>query len=215
MKAYIFDLDGTLLDSMKVWEQIDVDFLAKRGFAVPPGYMEEISASSFPEAAACTIRRFGLSDSVEELLREWNDMAVHAYGHTVGLKPFAREYLAKLKACGAKLGIATSLPAELYEPALQNHGIREWFDAICSVEEGTRGKESPDIFLLAAERLGVEPAGCVVFEDVLEAVRSAKAAGMTVYGVYDESSRANWEEIGKTADGVLCSFADAPLPQTV
>ncbi|MDR1748769.1 MAG: HAD family phosphatase, partial [Spirochaetaceae bacterium] len=88
MKSYIFDLDGTLLDSMKLWEQIDIDFLTQRGLEVPPDYIGEICSRSFYEAAVYTVRRFGLPGSPESLMEEWNRMAVYAYGHTVEMKPF-------------------------------------------------------------------------------------------------------------------------------
>lgn len=213
MKAYIFDLDGTLLDSMHVWEQIDVDFLTRRGFEVPPDYISAICSKSFPEAAAYTIELFALPDSVDDLLKEWHDMAVYAYGHTVSLKPYVREYLTLLKERGVKLSVATSLPAALYEPTLRNNGIWGLFDAICSTDEVSYGKTRPDVFLLAAQKLGSAPADCVVFEDIPQAVQSAKEAGMTVYGVYDEASREHWAWIGKIADGVIRNFKDAPLPE--
>ena len=212
MKAYVFDLDGTLLDSMNIWEQIDVEFLKKRGFDVPPDYIDALSSKSFPEAAEYTIKRFRLKDSVDELLHEWQAMAVYAYGNTIALKPNAGEYLLALKSKGAKLGIATSLPPSLYSPALNNHGIENLFDAVCSTDEVEHGKTHPDIFYLIARKLGVSPSGCVMFEDVLQAVQSAKSAGMTVYGVYDESSKDHWEQIKQTADGTFCDFKDAPLP---
>lgn len=212
MKAYIFDLDGTLLDSMGVWEQIDVDFLTGRGFDVPTDYANAICSRSFREAAEYTIERFRLPDSAEDLQREWNDMAIYAYGHTVPLKPYAREYLSALKERGAKLGIATSLPAALYHPALQNNGIASIFEVICSTEEIPYGKTRPDIFCLAARRLRVEPSDCIVFEDILQAIQSAKSIGMTVYGVYDKASDQYWDEIKELADGVLYDFRNAPLP---
>ena len=213
MNAYIFDLDGTLLDSMNVWEQIDVDFLSKRGFDVPEDYFDAVGSLSFQEAAEYTIERFNLPDTVDNLLVEWNSMAVYAYVNTVPLKPNALEYLTALKNRGAKLAIATSLPAALYEPVLRNHGIMELFDVVCSTDEVTHGKTRPDVFILAAQRLGVAPEMCVVFEDILQAMQSARRAGMTVYGVYDDSSSEHWEAIKKTADGVIYDFKDAPIPE--
>lgn len=213
MKAYIFDLDGTLLDSMGVWLDIDVEFLKKRGLDTPDDYADRISAMTFSEAAAHTIKRFGLPDSEESIMREWNSMAAFAYGNTVQMKPHAKEYLAELKKRGAKLAIATSSVRELYEPALRKHGIYDWFDVICDASEAGYGKSRPDIFLLTAKKLGVSSGDCIVFEDILTAIKSAKSVGMTVYGVYDKSSEADWERVKQIADGVISDFRNAPLPK--
>jgi len=210
MKAYIFDLDGTLFDSLDVWHKIDIDFLQKRGIAVPPDYYKEITAMTFDESADYTIRRFGLSDSIDELKQEWIDMAEYAYGHTVQMKPYAKEYIKMLKSRGEKLAIATSLFSNLLELALNNHGIYDYFDVICTTEEAGYGKSRPDVFLLTAKKLGVEPCDCIVFEDILEAVKSAKSIGMTVCGVYDKSSQADWEEIKKNADYTIFDFENLP-----
>jgi HAD superfamily hydrolase (TIGR01509 family) len=210
--AAIFDLDGTLVDSMWVWERIDVDFLAKRGIEVPPDYFDAISALGFRETANYTIERFSLGESPDALMREWNDMAIDEYSHNIGLKPGAGEYLERLRAAGVRLAVATSSPPELSEPALVNNGIREFFDVVCTAGDVARGKEFPDIFLYAAERISTNPGRCLVFEDTLPAVKSAKRAGMSVWGVYDESSSDHWEEIKRTADGYLRNFRDAPQP---
>ncbi|WP_461248195.1 HAD family hydrolase, partial [Treponema sp. R6D11] len=209
-KAYIFDLDGTLLDSMGVWGQIDADFLAKRGIAVPPDYMDAISPMTFYETAAYTIKRFALSDSVEDLMREWNNMAAHAYGHTVQMKPHAKEYLTTLREGGAKLAIATSLSAELCDLVLRNNGIDDFFDAICRTDEAGYGKSRPDVFLLAAKKIGVSPQDCLVFEDLFEAVKSAKSASFGVCAVYDKSPENYWEQMKAIADYAITDFYDAP-----
>ena len=211
-KGYIFDLDGTLLDSMGVWDQIDVDFLAKRGIELPPDYMNAISSMTFREAAAYTIKRFALPDSVDGLNREWNDMAAYAYGHTVRMKPRAKEYLMALKERGVKLAIATSTFPELCDPVMRNNGIDNLFSVICNTNETGYGKSRPDVFLLAAEKIGVTPGDCLVFEDILAAVKSAKSAGMGVCAVYDKTSEKDWEEIKKTADYAIVDFRDAPPP---
>ncbi|GHV52108.1 beta-phosphoglucomutase [Synergistales bacterium] len=217
MNSAIFDLDGTLIDSMKVWEKIDADFLAKRGLSVPPDYFGAISALGFRETANYTIKRFGLRDSAEDLTREWNDMAYHEYARNIRLKPYAREYLTKLKSMKVKLAVATSSPSVLCNAALSNNGIAGYFDVIQTADSAYSSsaeiydKRSPRVFLQAADKLSVQPERCAVFEDILRAVRSAKAAGMTVYAVYDESSKEDWEEIKREADGFLYDFKDAPL----
>ena len=212
MKAYIFDLDGTLLDSMGIWQDIDIEFLRKRNIPIPADYSDSISALSFPEAAAYTINRFGLPDSRDDLMSEWSNMAVYAYSHTVKLKPYARDYLLALRESGVKLAVATSATPELYIPALKNNGIYDLFHIICSADEVGHGKSRPDIFLHTANKLAVSPCDCIMFEDLLVAVKSAKSIGMTVYGVYDKASEDDWEQIKLVADGTITDFRNAPLP---
>ena len=211
VRAAIFDLDGTLLDSMGVWDQVDIDFLAKRGIAVPDDYMTKVAAMQFRQIAEYTIARFGLPDTPEALMDEWDDMARVAYATTVEAKPGALDYLHDLKARGVRLGVATSLPPRLREPALEHVGMLDLFDAIVSVDDANDvGKDRPDVYLLAAARLGVEPRDCTVFEDLLVAMRSAKSVGMRVWAMHDDSSDADWPRICDLAAGVLFDFRDAP-----
>lgn len=160
-KAAIFDLDGTLLNSMDIWEHIDISFLKKRNLPVPENYVAEICARSFEEAAQYTIDLFGLSEKAEDIIREWNDMAVYEYAHNVRLSPHALDYLLRLKAADIKLAVATGLPERLYIPCLENNAVSEIFDALCSTDEVLRGKEYPDVFELAAYKVGVLPEHCI------------------------------------------------------
>jgi HAD superfamily hydrolase (TIGR01509 family) len=212
-EAAIFDLDGTLLNSMDVWEKIDIAFLSKRGLPVPINYVTEICARSFEEAAQYTIELFELSEGVESIIKEWNAMAAYEYAHHVRLMPYTLDYMSRLNALRVKLAVATGLPEELYKPCLTNNGVYESFDIICSTDQVERGKEYPDIFLFASGELKIPPQKCIVFEDVLPAVRSAKQAGMITYGVYDKYSAHNESEIKAIADGYLYDFRNAPLPQ--
>ena len=139
-KGAVFDLDGTLLDSMEVWKNIDIEFLSKRGLQVPKDYSDEILAMSFRETAEYTIARFGLREQPDDVMHEWNQMAIEAYGHHVQLKPGAKEYLLKLKSRGIRLGVCTALSQKLYLPCLQNNGIYELFDACISTDDVSRGK---------------------------------------------------------------------------
>ena len=210
-KGAIFDLDGTLLDSMGVWDQVDIDFLSKRGIDVPDDYMTKVAAMQFRQIAEYTIARFSLTDTPEELMDEWDHMARVMYATVVEAKPYAREYLAQLKESGAKLAVATSLPPMLREPAMKHVGIFDYFDEVVSVDDaGDVGKDQPDVYLLAASRLGVEPGECTVFEDLLIGMRSAKSVGMKVWAMHDDSSDADWPAICGLADGVMFEFHDAP-----
>jgi HAD superfamily hydrolase (TIGR01509 family) len=210
-KGAIFDLDGTLLDSMGVWDDLDAQSLAKRGIEIPDDFGSTVASMQFRDIAVYTIARFKLSDTPEDLMQEWNDMAAKAYATTVRLKAHAADYLRYLKDSGARLAVATTLPPELRNPALRHAGIAECFDAICSVEDaGGQGKEHPDVYLYAAGRLGVAPEHCTVFEDLLVGVSTAKAIGMHPWAMYDPSSAQQWGEISALAEGAIHDFSQAP-----
>ena len=207
-KAAIFDLDGTLIDSMGVWEKIDIDFLAKRHLPVPENYINEICARSFREAAVYTISLFGLRESADDMIDEWNHMAIDEYSCHVPLKPHAKEYLRFLKSRGIKLCTASALPKVLYEPVLRKNGVYDLFDAFASTDEVNRGKENPDIYLLAAKKLGIEPHDCIAFEDVLPGIKGILAAGMQAYGVYDKYSSHDKEKIQKISKFYIYDFSE-------
>ncbi|SHJ25718.1 haloacid dehalogenase superfamily, subfamily IA, variant 3 with third motif having DD or ED [Clostridium cavendishii DSM 21758] len=208
----IFDLDGTLLDSMDVWEKIDIEFLSKRGLEVPDDYINNICAFSFKEAAKYTINLFNLDESEEDIINEWNEMAIHEYSNNVKLRPYAKEYLFYLKECGIKLAVATGLPKNLYEPALKNNCVFELFDVFCSTDDGGRGKGYPDVYLRALEKLNMSAEKCISFEDVLQGIINAKEVGLAVYAMYDKYSLKYKEKIIKIADGYLEDFKNAPIP---
>lgn len=184
VKAAIFDLDGTLFDSLWVWAEIDKRFLSKRGFEVPSRYSKEISAMSFLDTAKFTIRMFGLKETPEQLMTEWSDMARDVYAHEIRLKKGGRAFLDWLIARGVKLAIATSSTSDLYVPALKNNGIYELFSVICDTS-ALPDKTKPDIFLAAASKLGVTPSECAVFEDVQLSLQSVKTAGFLTVAVRD------------------------------
>ncbi|KFJ01094.1 Haloacid dehalogenase-like hydrolase (HAD superfamily) [Bifidobacterium porcinum] len=211
-KAAIFDLDGTLLDSMGVWDQVDIDFLGKRGIEVPDDYMTTVSSMQFRQIAEYTIKRFDLDDTPEDLMNEWTEMATHAYATIVEAKPHALQYLAYLRQSGAKLAVATTLLPSMRVAAMRHTGLDEYFDVVCSVDEvGDTGKEEPDVYLKAAQLLDVAPQNCTVFEDILIGIRSAKAAGMRAWAMHDDSSDADWPTICDEADGIMFDFNDAPV----
>ncbi|KFJ05989.1 HAD family phosphatase [Bifidobacterium tsurumiense] len=211
-KAAIFDLDGTLLDSMGVWDHVDDVSLNSRGIAVPEDYAQAVSHMQFREIADYTIARFNLSDDPQDLMDEWNALAREAYATIVEVKPHAVEYLASLKASGAKLAVATTLPPQLRDPAMDHVGIAQFFDEICSTDDVQFvGKDQPDVYLHAASLLNIEPHHCTVFEDILPGLQAAQSVGMKAWAMHDDSSDALWPQICEVADGVLFDFSNAPL----
>lgn len=184
--AVIFDFDGTLADSMWVWDDVDRDFLAKRNIPYTDEFGEMIAVLGFELGAQFAIDHFRLDEDPNDIIEEWKAAAEDGYATRVMLKPGAREYLEYCKAQGIPLAIATSLQRHLLEPALANNGVLGFFDAICVCDElKCKGKSNPTVYLEAARQLGVDASRCAIFEDVATAAASAKQTGAYVVGVYD------------------------------
>lgn len=207
-KGVIFDLDGTLIDSMDVWEKIDIEFLEKRNISIPKDYIEKVNDMSFKEVAKYTIERFGLKEREEDLIKEWNEMAVFEYSNNIKLKPNVKEYLQKLKTNNIKIGLATSSPRELYEVVLKNNKIYDYFDTIISLQDVKRDKNYPDIYLLTAKKLEINIYDCVVFEDILVAINTLKKANFKVIGVYDKYSIKDIKEIKASSDKFIYDYKE-------
>lgn len=204
----IFDLDGTLLDSLHVWEDIDVRFLEKYGHRATPDYTREVTMLGFRKAAEYTVERYALSASPEEVIREWNEMSEEAYARTIQLKPGAREYLLSLRDHGVRLGIATALDPSRVRDVLVNNSVYDLFSSQTTLHEVSRGKGFPDIYLLEAQKLGIPPDQITVYEDLLLGVRGAKAGGFTVCGVYDSYTGEDWQEIVRLADRIIVDYRE-------
>lgn len=199
-KAAIFDLDGTLLDSMWVWKKIDAQFLADRGFEVTQDYTDAIKAMGWEEGARYTIDRYGLSETPQQVIDTWFDMSEEYYRFHIPMKAGAKEYLSLLHEKGVPMAVATSMePQKNIDIVLRANGIADYFQNITMSTEVTRGKGFPDIYLLAASRLGADPADCAVFEDILAAIRGAGNGGFQTVGIYDDISEGEWPLIEKEA----------------
>lgn len=208
IQAAIFDLDGTLIDSMWVWNQIDIDYLKGKGHEVPHDFKNEISHLSFLQTAEYVKNRFDISDPVEKILDDWLKMAFNFYANKVKLKEGVVQFLDMLKSKNIKIALATSNSTPLLEACLKNNGIYDYFDSITITDEVSKGKNFPDVYLLAAKKLNVSPENCIVFEDIIPAVKGAKAANMIVIAVKDESSLDDKDELTKLSDKYINSYRE-------
>lgn len=206
--AVIFDLDGTLVDSMWMWKSIDIEYLQRYGIELPDDLQRKIEGMSFSETAIYFKQRFDLSDSLEQIKSDWNQMAWEKYRDEVPLKEGVQVFLEYLKNENIPAGIATSNSRELVELIVERHGMKEYFTSIHTSCEVAKGKPSPDIYLLVAKDLGVDPARCLVFEDVIHGVMAGKNANMKVCAVYDEFSANVQEEIIKLSDYFVHSIKE-------
>ncbi len=203
-KGAIFDLDGTLLDSMGVWDQVDVDFLAKRGIEVPDDYMQKVAAMQFRQIAEYTIARFGLSDTPEALMEEWDHMARVMYATVVEAKPYAREYLAIVEGERRETGRGHVIAADAARTGHEACRHFRLFRRRGQCRRCWRHRQGLSRTYICWPRrsLGIEPSDCTVFEDLLVGMRSAKSVGMHVWAMHDDSSDADWSAI--CASGGRC-----------
>ena len=206
VKAVIFDLDGTLVDSMWMWGKIDIEFLGNYGFDVPKDYQDSIAGMSFTETAVYTKERFNLSSSIDEIKDTWNKMAEYKYKNEVKTKDGVINFLKELKKRGIKTGIATSNSTTLVNACLNGNKIQDEFQCIKTSCEVNRGKPFPDIYLAVAKDLGVDPSQCLVFEDIPNGIQAGKSAGMKVCSVYDEAAKHKQDEIKSMSDYFITSY---------
>lgn len=202
----IFDFDGTLADSMFVWNDIDRRFCEKYGLVLPDDYDESIVGLGFEGTAQYFIDELGLKMSLQACCDEFNELALQGYRDEVALKPGARTYLDVLQARDMPLAIASSLNMKLLGAALDHNGVRDRFRSFSLCDDLHTHKNESKIYLAAAASIDVDPARCLVFEDIVPAIRSAKRAGMTAVAVYDEHDSQNTPTIRQTADGFIRDF---------
>lgn len=204
--AVIFDLDGSLVDSMWIWRDIDIEYLGRFGISLPENLQSEIEGKSFSETAHFFKEYFQLPVSIEAIKEDWNRMAWDKYSHQVPLKEGVNEFLELCRSKNIKLGIATSNSRELVENVASVHGLEDYFSCILTGCDVEKGKPAPDIYLAVAKQLQVKPARCLVFEDVIPGIQAGKAAGMKVCAVADEYSAHQLEEKKALANYFIESF---------
>lgn len=208
INGVIFDLDGTLIDSMWVWRKIDIEYLGKRGIPFSTNLQEAIEGMTCWETADYIKNEFTLPDTTEMMIQEWHDMARDHYKYNVSMKPGALEYIQFLKSKGIRTGIATSNTRDLVEIVLNSLGIFDIFDYITTGDDVVRGKPSPDIYLNTANRIEIQPDACLVFEDVPMGIMAGKCAGMKVCAVEDLFSHHLREEKKNMADYYINDFTE-------
>ena len=208
IKAFIFDLDGTLIDSMHVWDQVDIDFLQRRGKKVPKDLFSNLPAGDGLLAIAIYFKqRFNLPDDVDDILDEWNSMVLDFYS-SLDLIDGAEQLLQKLARRGLKLGIGTSNSEVLTEAVINYNNIRDNFQSVVTGCKIKRGKPFPDIYLTVAKELDIAPQHCLVLEDTIHGVQAAKNAGMKVIAIYNDYSKGDQVILKQKADAFVYNYAE-------
>ncbi|MEA3474995.1 MAG: HAD family phosphatase [Candidatus Cloacimonadota bacterium] len=209
IEAVIFDLDGTLIDSMGVWAEVDKEYLGKRGLPVPDNLFQDMEhGDSFIEVAKYFKQKFNLPDSIDEIMQEWTDTVKMHYENNISLKSGAKKLLEYLYAKNIKIGLGTSNSKFLANAVLKANNVLHFFDCIVAGCQNIKGKPFPDIYLKVATALDVNPSNCIVIEDVYVGVKAAKNAGMTVFSIEDEHTKPEGEKIKRVTDYYCKDFRE-------
>ncbi|WP_330581373.1 HAD family phosphatase [Murimonas intestini] len=208
IKAVIFDLDGTLVDSMWMWKDIDIEYLGKYHLSLPESLQQDIEGMSFTETAAYFKENFALPRTLEEIKQDWMDMAYEKYRYHVPLKPGAGHFLEDMHSRDIRMGIATSNGRGLVDAVLEARKLGGYFHSVCTACEVAKGKPSPDIYLKVASDLDVKPENCLVFEDIPMGILAGKNAGMSVCAVEDEFSAHQRDKKRAWADYYIETYDD-------
>ena len=201
----IFDLDGTLIDSNGVWVEVDKIFLARRNAPYTKEYYDGVAHTILTNCAIFTKEYLNLSESCEEIIAEWMDLARGQY-NDVPLKTGVRAYLDRCREAGHRMVIFTACVPEHCKAAIEHHGLAPYFERIIYAQEMGVDKKSPAIFRKVAEMLQVTPKDCVLFDDSLSACKAAKAAGMTVVGVHDPFFKDSEPDMRELCDQYIMGF---------
>lgn len=205
--TYIFDFDGTLVDSMPYFGNMFIKLLDENGVEYPDDIVKIVTPLGYEGAAKYCIG-LGINFKVDELIALLVEIIKEEYFYNIPAKEFVIDKLTKLKKDGHSLNILTASPHVVLDPCLKRLGIFEIFDNVWSCDDFGTTKSNPDIYRQAAEKLGTTVDNCMFVDDNIHALETAKAAGMTVYGIYDKSSDDMVEQMKKTADRYIYNFSE-------
>ena len=214
IKGIIFDADGTLLDSMRIWAELGERYLTGLGIKAEEGLSDILYPMTLEESSNYIKERYHLADTVEKITEDTLKLIEHFYQHEVKTKAGLDLFLEKLRQKQVSMGIATSGDKEILRSALIRLGIDQYFAFILTCTELGTSKQEAVIYQKAAQMLGTEPEETVVFEDVLHGIKTAKSSGFITVAIEDASNQRDREEIARTADYYIEDFQD-PVLQTI
>ncbi len=206
-KGIIFDLDGTLAESTQIWVNISEDWAKSKNLEFTPDFRNIAANMFFSQIAHFSVEYFKLPQTPESVMDEWAQLILHRYATSIGLKKGAYEFIKKQHENGVKLAIATSCFRSGCEAFLANHGLIELFEGFAYSDEVGKNKTNPDIYLLAANRLGLEPTDCIVFEDIYPALKGVRAANMRFVAVFDEDQE-DWDKLTRESDFYINTYEE-------
>ena len=207
-RVYLFDFDGTLVDSMPCWSRKVLRILEQEGIEYPADILKTVTPLGDAGTARYFQEKMGLQLSLEEIFRRMDEYAIPQYRDVIPLKAGVKEAMIRLKEAGCSINVLTASPHKLLDDCLKRNGIYDLFEKVWSCDDFHTTKADPDIYVRAAACLGVKPEDVVFLDDNINAVRTAKSAGMAVAGVYDDSGVEFADELRQVAHWYVDTFED-------
>lgn len=210
IEAAIFDLDGTLLETMHIWHRVPLEYLKKKGITgdLSDVFNEKLRTKSLEQCAEIFKDEFKIEDSIEDILLEVHDVAKEYYVEEVKIKDNVIDLLEKFKKNKIKMCIATANSKDIIKEFLAKSNLESYFEFVYTCSEFQTTKETPVIFEKSLAKLDSNPANTFVFEDSLHAIKSAKSLGLKIVGVYDDSSKDQIQEIKAVSDIYINGFKE-------
>ena len=207
MATYLFDFDGTLVDSMDTYVGVMLSILDKNGIKYGDDIVKIITPLGYLGTAKY-FKEMGVKESVDEMLSEMRENMVYEYTYNIGEKSNVTKALLAMKERGDSLNVLTASPHATLDPCLKRLGLFDLFDNVWSCDDFGTTKADPDIYKMAAEKIGESVERIIFLDDNLGAVSTAKQAGMRVFGVYDKSSEEYTADMKAISEKYIADFSD-------
>ncbi len=207
IKLFLFDLDGTILDSLKIWNDIDLLFFKNHNLIMGEDYHIAIAPLTLEETATYTKNTYKLDIDEEQIMKEWSDLAIKEYAENVNLKKGVKEFLDYLKNKNVHLAIATSCNEEMFKPCLERYGIVSYFEHFYTSQNLKINKSNTNFFKEILNEYKIEPDQILFFEDSLASMKCAKSLGFNVVAVMDKKWEKQKEEIIASSDDQIEDFS--------